>query len=208
MWLGSFVSLGKNTLKPTIQGASEMKDIESFLLGYKPALLTNPHYPLYPTADLLKLTAYPSVEVRIHQINQLLYFQTEQKKEAFLQQSYRLLPDSPSYHGEVGLALGFPQKAVEYYVTTMKHGATTEAKGYVEYCGIGFVTSIDNMFEDIEWLWRRVPTGSERFDTNVCYKVQGKAKLTLLKIAYLDLAGLSSATLAIKTMLGATSLHM
>ncbi|MFC7442216.1 hypothetical protein [Laceyella putida] len=185
-----------------------MKDIESFLQGYKPALLTNPHYQLYHAADLLKLSTYPSTKVKIHKMDQLLYFQTKAEKQRFLQQTHPLLPDSPCYHREVGLALGFPPKAVEYYVTTMHHESVDEQKVYLEYCGIGFVTSIDYMMEDIQWLWQHVPTRSKPFFTNVCYKVQGKQKPFHLKIAYSDSSALTSAYLTIKNTLEVSSVHI
>ncbi|KPC71034.1 hypothetical protein ADL26_15780 [Thermoactinomyces vulgaris] len=185
-----------------------MKDIESFLRGFKPALLTNPHYQTYHAVESLKLASYPSVGVRLHQMDQLLYFQTEANKSRFLEQTHLLLPDSPAYHREVGLALGFPPRAVEYYVSVMHHEGVDECKVYLEYCGIGFVTSLDYMQEDILWLWQHVPTASHKFNTNVCYKIRGQQKPCHLIICYGDLPALSSAYHTIKNMLEESSVRI
>lgn len=129
-----------------------LTDIESFLKGYKPALLLNPR----SNEDLSFLDKFPSTQVLIYGMDQLLFFQDAQSKRTFQESIQGLTPDSPSYHKKVGLALGFPPKAVDFFVSTLKDKSLDSQKIGLSYCGFYFVSSISTLIDDVLYLWENV----------------------------------------------------
>lgn len=145
-----------------------MLDIESFLKGYKPALL----YDTDSDQELRQLKEFPFVQIWLYKKDQHLYFRSEQLKQDFINRTKELVPDSPGYHREIGLALGFPPKAVDFYITTLlgKENDFDLLRIGIEYCGICFVTSIDSLIEDVSFLWENVNIpSSERTHTAIRY---------------------------------------
>lgn len=100
-----------------------MMDIDAFFKGYKPSLLYNPHYEyeIYQPEQMKKLGKYPCLKkVMVYNQEQEIYFQTAEMKESFLRKIKNLAPDSLSFHRELGLAMGFPPMAVDFYVKQMQ----------------------------------------------------------------------------------------
>jgi hypothetical protein len=135
----------------------KMMPYHSFLMGYKPACFEN--LDRLDSEILEKLRRYP-----FHQIydNTVIFFQNETLKDQFLQQTRNLSPKSPEFCRVLGLALGFPPKAVEFYVDyyrwqihDRKNALTyffSHKVGY-RYIGIMFEGHIDDLFENAGWMW-------------------------------------------------------
>lgn len=138
---------------------------QSFLAGIKPACFENLDRL---TADIRnQLEKYP-----YHQNyeNAAIFFQTESLKEQFLEQTEGLSLESPAYHKMLGLTLGFPPKAVEFYAQyyemqlqdrpAANHYLFTHKVGY-RYAGIMCQGHIDDLVENAEWLWNRYNINDE-----------------------------------------------
>ncbi|WP_124727910.1 tetratricopeptide repeat protein [Staphylospora marina] len=133
---------------------------ESFLLGVKPACSENILW--LPTAFQLKLRRYPSVKKENRR--GAIYFQTEEMKQRFLEETKNLSPDSPEYIRILGLTLGFPPKAVDFHVRSLSRDPAhpqEATKWYnlhkvrANYAGNMFAENIDDLVENTEWLWNR-----------------------------------------------------
>lgn len=149
-----------------------MLDIESFLKGYKPALL----YDTDSDQELQQLNEFPFIYVRIYNKDQHLYFRSEQLKQEFLKRTKDLEPDSPDYHKETGLALGFPPKAVDFFCTNLVDVDKTLdlPRIAIDYCGICCISSIDSLIEDVSYLWENVNVpSSDQTPTKIGYKPMG-----------------------------------
>lgn len=137
----------------------QMMPYQSFLSGIKPACFEN--LDLLDPEIQAQLKRYP-----FHQNyeNAAIFFQNEALKEQFLQQTEGLSLDSPTYHKVLGLTLGFPPKAVEFYAnyyewqlrdrTSAVHHYFTHKVGY-RYAGVMCEGHIDDLVENAEWLWNR-----------------------------------------------------
>lgn len=135
----------------------QLMSYQSFLLGIKPACFET--YDRLTQEIRAQLECYP-----FHQNyeNAAIFFQNESLKEQFLQQTEGLTTKSPKYHKVLGLTLGFPPKAVEFYTSYFEWQLQDRSKaltyyfthkvGY-RYAGIMCEGHIDDLFENAEWLW-------------------------------------------------------
>lgn len=79
-----------------------------------------------------------------------LFFQTEDKKTQFLEMFQQKPMDTA-----VGLALGFPPKAVEAFEQGRRGIG-------IAYNGIHFVSPPEDMVENLQWLWDHIPVPEEK----------------------------------------------
>lgn len=169
-----------------IQLNTTYTDLKAFLHGYKPAFIFTPHYipRFYEPHDVEKLLTYPCIQqIKPHNKPQDIYFQNEALKHSFQTKIKDLDHNAPEFHRILGESLGFPPKAVAYYVNELQ-GLTDRNRriGY-EYNGVNFIGSIDTMIECVYWLWKRYPQSYFRErELEISY---GKPS-TYFKIAYKD----------------------
>ncbi|WP_028778665.1 hypothetical protein [Shimazuella kribbensis] len=128
---------------------------ESFLKGYKPAVLMNPNHD--DENDIRSLIGYPFVEnIQVFaSAGQVLYFQNEQLKQDYFYQSKDTPdPHSPEFHKLLGITLGFPPKASQFYSETVQDESLSWKKIGFEYCGICCVGALEDIKENVEWFWQ------------------------------------------------------
>lgn len=160
-----------------------MTDLKAFLEGYKPAFLYNHHMKkpwFYEDEEVLALKAYPKVEgIDLHRMKDMtLYLQDTAKKEDFLHHITGLEKDSLSYHRQVGIALGYPPIAADFYARSLKDSSLDCEKVGFYFYGIGFVGGIHDIEECTEWLWNTYP---KHFFTvrkmEISYKLLGSQEI-------------------------------
>lgn len=131
----------------------KIKDYDSFLQGYKPALLLNEKQQYIPD----KVKNYPSLQVKVFEIHQTLFFQNEKIKKEFIDNIRYIQEDSRDYHKILGLTLGFPPNSVEFFsALEVPFNDKEEERITVEYCGLNFVSSIYIIEDDLVWLWNKL----------------------------------------------------
>lgn len=129
---------------------------EAFLEGIKPSTYVN--LDILSRPELIpELQKYPSWN---ECENFWLFFRSEEKKERFLNE-YRNLNES-GRHRLLGLELGFPPKAVDFYVKQHDWYQKDQPKADewffsnkagLHYHGIRFASHIDDLHDNVRWLW-------------------------------------------------------
>ncbi|MDQ0418153.1 IS4 transposase [Croceifilum oryzae] len=118
---------------------------EAFLEGVKPSAYEN--LDMLSQSELIpalkKHPAWNECE------NFWMFFQSEGQKERFLSQ-YLHSTDSEQ-HRLLGLELGYPPRAVDFYVKIL-HETSHPTVG-VHYHGYNFTSCIHDLEENIKWLW-------------------------------------------------------
>lgn len=159
---------------------------ESFLNGYKPAVLMNPNRD--DEKDFIPLARYPFVEnIQVFDLaGQVLYFQNEQLKQDYLYQSKNTSdPHSPEFHRLLGLTLGFPPKAVDFYVSElMSPNNYREDRVGLDYCGISCISGLDDLLENAYFLWNRNKNQNEELE--IWHKSTPESKSKTYEIRYQD----------------------
>lgn len=135
-------------------------EIQSFLYGYKPSYLhaRGFNFPYQTEDEIKQLGQYPFVEVvSLGSYQQVLYFQNDELKDKFISSGIDYTKDSREFQLLLGYTLGYPPKAVQYFV---KHywnngiiDAVREDKIRMSYCGFSFAACICDLEENSEWLW-------------------------------------------------------
>lgn len=129
----------------------------AFLAGYKPALDVRPNFRYF---DYLKEN-YSYIDEQDKYQNHL-FFQTTQQKDEFLSKIENIDHNAmnPDYAKELGIALGYPQQFVDYFVWYIKEEmkkiqeSTLESgKIGIKYAGIDFASHIDLLIDEVHWLW-------------------------------------------------------
>ncbi|WP_028778198.1 hypothetical protein [Shimazuella kribbensis] len=132
---------------------------QAFIMGMKPAVMTNDRYKMI---HYLK-DKYPFFTLQKRpNCNEYIFFQDKSKKEHFLDQmDKKPNPQNPEHIRALGLILGFPPKAVDYFVRL--HFATSDKPILASqnvglyYCGIHCASSVDSLLDDVLWLWDKYP---------------------------------------------------
>jgi hypothetical protein len=174
-----------------------MDDLQMFLDGYKPAFLYSPQDDTYNNTDISKLDGHPFILVDIfHNRDHKLFFHTDKQKQSFVDR-IGIISDSPEFHKELGLVLGYPPLAVDYYIKkTDKH-----KKCYVTY-GFTCVSSIDDLIKNVMWLWEEYRISKE---LKIGYGTNGR-QYEVFKVGYQDINQLHIAENEIKKRSAATPL--
>jgi hypothetical protein len=146
-------------LKTATKEEQERKvhEASAFLAGYKPALNIRPNFKYF---DYL-LDHYPFIDEKdIHQ--NYIFFQTADLKKEFVERTHNVEHHAmnPSYARELGLALGFPKKSVEYFVECLikekediPRKVLHRGRIGIWYAGFSFATHIDLLVNEVHWLW-------------------------------------------------------
>lgn len=130
-----------------------------FLFGIKKAVFGSEYHlkrfniliKHYPYIDR---TLFPPLE------NSYIFFQDQETKERiykeFLEPNKHLKKFSPEFDRIIGTILGFPPKAVEFY-SSRESQRHPEKRIYLRFCGVECVGSVDDMVDDVKWLWDTYP---------------------------------------------------
>lgn len=151
-----------------------MESIEAFLKGIKPALFERPND---------KLLQFPYVEIG----DLLLFFQSVEQKQDFVERSMGLSFGSPGFDRLLGFTLGYPPRAIEYYVKTrhsqsdIKEWVFREAS--IHYVGQNFVTSIEDLRENVQWVWDTYSYPEELYLSFVRYE-NGQLVAEMIPVDY------------------------
>jgi hypothetical protein len=151
-----------------------MKELQAFQLGIKPTALFAEGQEQYK-----ELLTYPHVPVNILSYRkQSLFFHTEKQKKEWINRTNRMDHTSLEFHKELGLVLGYPPLAVEFFIRRLKskrEGQNEEVDKMskesigLNYAGIVCNSCVDDLIENAKWLWdtyHQDLTLRVRFDTS------------------------------------------
>lgn len=128
-----------------------MTDLQAFFAGYKPAYLTDTDDPALNQLKLL----YPSFVLKNETI---MFFQNARDRYIFAAKMKDVAIPSPEYYRNVGLALGYPPVAVEFFIEFMENREELEPiSAAFDYAGRFFGGRFSDALPIAEWLWQNVP---------------------------------------------------
>ena len=147
-----------------------MRTVDAFLKGYKPAFLEIPLERFKTEHMEYLLENYPYVSEKDYDLLSgrpfYLFFQNELVEYLFYAEVKRSTLSEKEADRILGTVLGFPPKAVDYYVRIMEE----ERRGNLEecqrmrdrkigliYCGCSFVTDIEDLEVNALWLLDKYP---------------------------------------------------
>lgn len=132
-----------------------MYSYQSFLEGIKPAIYVYNEQQLSQD-EQAELDTYPSISVYPPLGDKgVMFFCNEELKESFLQEIRQVDLSSTDASAILGAFLGFPPKAVDFFTNRDYHirqHRATYCIG-VNYAGIQFAAHIDDLEDNINWLW-------------------------------------------------------
>ncbi|MFC7443499.1 hypothetical protein [Laceyella putida] len=135
-----------------------MNEIISFKNGIKPSLLLEESQPGFD-----EMLSFPHVSIHLLEgARQCLFFPDEREKMNWMQRTASLSHTTPAFHKELGLVLGYPPKAVDFFVRRIqcqKEGHLEELERLkakrvgLHYAGISCNGNVDDLIENVYWLW-------------------------------------------------------
>lgn len=126
-----------------------MDSVHAFLAGYKPAILFNEDSYFPSLLDVLRAKGYPEYSwINSSGARMLMFFQTAEQRDkvAFI--------GAPN-ETVIGLMLGFPPQAVQFYAEGQKGPRLR-----IDYYGIKFVCSEDDYDDVVTWLDEKYKFGT------------------------------------------------
>jgi hypothetical protein len=130
-----------------------LNPLTSFLKGYKPAFICNID-ETFSKDILAQLNKRPhTLHMDMGRAPQHIYFLSQQFKDHFLVSIDGLERSSPEFDYQLGLVLGYPEKAARFYRDRETDESLTWFRICVEYCGIQFVCNLNELVEVIYELW-------------------------------------------------------
>ncbi|RAL25949.1 hypothetical protein [Thermoflavimicrobium daqui] len=141
-----------------------MKKQEAFIKGIKPALLCSHTYEHDIFKKLLSLK-YPNIiEYELKDFDNpdeifdrgTLFFQSEDMKEKYLNESKGLKKKSREAIILLGKVLGYPPIACEFFADSEKDISLRSKRVVFDYYGIRFAGNMDDRDEICKWLWENV----------------------------------------------------
>lgn len=129
-----------------------------FLFGVKRVIVSAPHWSKF---NLMKKN-YPYIDKKLFpplKGDYLFFYEEELKDEIYdryLKGNEHLRKFSPEFNRIMGTILGYPPNAVEFF-SSERHKQFPEKKIALRYCGVECVGSMDDMVEDVQWLWEKYP---------------------------------------------------
>jgi hypothetical protein len=137
-----------------------LNEFELFLKGYKPALIYNPNANIIAPGIETIHAKFP--HLTIHQ--EYMYFQNRKLRSAFKKAIKGLEFGSIEFQRVLGLALGFPPVAVEYFLAMIQNPELEEKRAYVNHHGLTFICNIDDIEEVATWLYSNICPGATVFE--------------------------------------------
>ncbi len=131
---------------------------EAFLEGRKPATYVN--LGIISRPELIsKLMKYP----KINEFGDFwMFFRNDRMKSRYMKQMNGIKPGTPERQYILGITLGYPPKAVDFYTRYFEWQLRERevAKDWffthnvaMKYHGIMFVSHVDDLEENARWLW-------------------------------------------------------
>lgn len=128
-----------------------LTDYQAFLANLKPAYLTD-----FEDQSIHLLKAmYPSFTLTNETI---MFFQDVQSRDKFAESMQGVEIYSREYYRNIGLALGYPPIAVEFFLKFMENREELEPiSAAYDYAGRYFGGRLADAIPIAEWLWANVP---------------------------------------------------
>ncbi|MBA4542008.1 hypothetical protein H1164_03715 [Thermoactinomyces daqus] len=134
----------------------ELMPAESFLAGIKPSCYEN--MSRVPIDVLRKLERFPRFSVFP---GYDIFFRDEQSRNEFAEAVVKIPRDSAEFHRILGLALGFPPRAVDFYVKRVSGEISLEQfyeqKVGLYHAGVWCTGHKRDIVVNMRWLWERYP---------------------------------------------------
>lgn len=133
-----------------------MNEYQLFKMGFKSAIYDTILSSLMRDylAELRK--EYPYINKGIGLIPETttyMFFQNEELKVSFEERVAGVKVDSYEFHRILGYALGYPPKAVDFFVRCLQEPGLEHYKVGMHYMGVSCNGSIDDLVENCHWLW-------------------------------------------------------
>jgi hypothetical protein len=126
-------------------------ELDAFLACIKPAILCH----CEEDHDIIqRLNSFPKVHIKR---DLTLFFQNRTLKEDFLKKSHGLKPGSAEHHRIIGLALGYPPMAADFFARSWIDQSLWNESVAFDYHGLYFAGHINDIQAIAEWLWSNVP---------------------------------------------------
>jgi hypothetical protein len=142
--------------KSTGGSLMEWMPAESFLAGIKPSCYEC--ISQVPPDVLKKLEKFPRFSVHP---GYDIFFRDERARDGFTKAAENLSRDSAEFHRLLGLALGFPPRAVDFYVKSISGELNREQfyeqKVGLYHAGVWCAGHKRDLVENMGWLWERYP---------------------------------------------------
>ncbi|SHF23515.1 hypothetical protein SAMN05444392_11170 [Seinonella peptonophila] len=132
-----------------------MNDITLFMEGYKPALYDTVMSKRF-MGWLPQLQEYPYIDEGINLIPDVkfyLFFQTENQKRDFQSKVSKFAVPSIEFHRLLGQTLGYPPKAVDFYIRCEQEPSLKPLKVGMHYQGVSCNGSVYDLIDNCNWLW-------------------------------------------------------
>jgi len=147
-----------------------MKTVDAFLKGYKPAFLEVPDTEFTTEKLDLLLSNYPYVDEKAYDLLSgkkfYLFFQDEGVHARFQAEMERTTFTEVENDYVLGIILGFPPKAVDFYVRMQTENRNGNVEAYQQmksrkigmiYCGCCFSLDVNDFQENALWLLEKYP---------------------------------------------------
>jgi hypothetical protein len=159
--------------------------INAFRLGIKPTFLCTTLQERFMQKHFANLSDYPYTTVEILPEDQhqcFLFFQKEEMKQEFLHKTFGLEKDHPELHKQIGLVLGYPPRAVEFFYKNKLDKLDREGIS-LSYVGGSCIMDIDDLIENAIWYWNQYQFHDEML---VGYAAPIDGYYKRISIPYLD----------------------
>lgn len=163
-----------------------------FLFGIKKVITIDPTYPKFN----ILINQFPYVDKELFpplEDDYIFFYDEYLKKQIYnqyLKENIHIKKFSPEFNRIMGTILGYPPKAVDYYVDRMRNEKLTDDSIGLYFCGVECVSGIEDLAENVEWLWKKYPYPNMDVLT-ACYKRQ------YIEFEYEDIAAIRNAQKAV-----------
>lgn len=132
--------------------SQELNTLTAFLKGYKPAFLCNVD-DVFAENIKIQLLSFPHIlSMNMGHALQNIYFRNQLFKEHFLKRIDGLNSSTPAFYYELGLALGYPEKASRFYKECEMDQDLKWFRIGVDFCGIEFVCYFEDLIDIVDEL--------------------------------------------------------
>lgn len=134
---------------------------EGFFFCNKPAIWISPRYSVF---EELYFGGYPYItKEQFHALenHEVIFFQNECLRKKALDQYIKVNKHcerfSPDFHYILGHILGFPPRAVDFFVQYQHDPRLEKYRIEMKYCGVECIGSICDLVDNATWLWKQYP---------------------------------------------------